>query len=183
MNREDCYDFIREKIMARCGEYETVEEQIKYLRFVLKEKKNNPPEIDENVGLKPSFEEYIQNEIEYREKELVLSKTENGKRKGANKEHELIWWKGTEPMLMYLFQLLYSANLLDDAQIQAKKHSLITGHFKNRFGEPFNNTQLAKSFSRMDKKEGEKKPRSVDTEKIEDVLRDIRKYLKEILEK
>ncbi|MDP3150661.1 MAG: hypothetical protein Q8N83_16195 [Ignavibacteria bacterium] len=73
MKREDCFNFVREKVIAKCGEFEIVEEQIKYLRFVLKEKKNNPPEIDENVGLKPSFKEYIQEEIDYRKSLLETS--------------------------------------------------------------------------------------------------------------
>ena len=52
--------------MKFCIELATIEEQIKYLSFVLLEKKNNPPELDENLGLKPSFEEFIKNEIKFR---------------------------------------------------------------------------------------------------------------------
>ncbi len=60
------FNFIREKVMKFCIELATIEEQIKYLSFVLLEKKNNPPELDENLGLKPSFEEFIKNEIKFR---------------------------------------------------------------------------------------------------------------------
>ena len=73
MQREDCLDFIREKVMEKCETYETVEEQIKYLRFVLKEKRTKPPRLDENLGIKPNFEEFIQEEIDYRKSLLETS--------------------------------------------------------------------------------------------------------------
>lgn len=130
--------------MAKCGEFETVEEQIKYLRFVLKEKKNNPSEIDENVGLKPSFDEYIQNEIEYREKELVLLNTDKSGSKGIINDDDLIWWKGSEGQLVYLFEQLVKAHLVDDT-FKERKYSLLSKHFKNKKGKRFTNRQMSQA--------------------------------------
>ncbi len=70
--RELTYDFIREKVMEYCNRLSTIEEQIGYLSFVLLERINRPPEIDENIGLKPKFEEFIKNEIKYRKLILEL---------------------------------------------------------------------------------------------------------------
>jgi hypothetical protein len=88
---------------------------------------------------------------------------------------ELIWWKGSEPMIIYLFDLLSSANLIDDAQAR-QRNSMIAKHFKNVNGKKFDNKQLGKSYSRMK----DKKPNAKDADTIEQVLRDIRQYLKEI---
>ncbi len=66
MSSEPTFNFVREQVIEYCNKKETIDDQLRYLNYVLKEKKNNPPEIDENVGLKPSFEEYIETEIEYR---------------------------------------------------------------------------------------------------------------------
>ncbi len=70
--REFTYDFIRERVMECCNGLTTIEEQICYLSFVLLEKKNRPLEIDENIGLKPTFEEFVKNEINYRKLILKL---------------------------------------------------------------------------------------------------------------
>ena len=74
--REFTYDFIREKVIECCNELTTIEEQISYLSFVLLEKINRPTEIDENIGLKPTFEEFIKNEIKYRKLILKLGDTQ-----------------------------------------------------------------------------------------------------------
>ncbi len=100
-SRESAFDFIREKVMNYCNGLPTIEEQIRYLRFVLLEKKNYPPELDENLGLRPTFEEFIQNEIDDRKEELTLRKLCPDKKNYVNTKHELIWWKGTEPQIIY----------------------------------------------------------------------------------
>ncbi len=74
--RESTFDFIREKVMECCNELPTIKEQLSYLNFVLLEKKNRPAELDENIGLKPTFEKFIQNEIEYRKFLLKLEEEE-----------------------------------------------------------------------------------------------------------
>jgi len=130
--------------MAKCEEFETIEKQIKYLRFVLKERKNNPPEIDENVGLKPSFEEYIQNEIEFREKESVLLNSDKNGSKGIINDDDLIWWKGTEGQLIFLFEQLVKAHLVDDT-FEERKFSLLSKHFKNKKGKRYTNRQMSQA--------------------------------------
>lgn len=113
MKREDCFNFVREKVIAKCGEFETVEDQVKYLRFVLKEKKNNPPEIDENVGLKPSFEEFMQWEIE----EKVTKKHDEEKEKANNEiinddsVIKIISKSGVSDIVR-IFEAMYDANLI-----------------------------------------------------------------------
>ncbi|MCZ7603094.1 MAG: hypothetical protein M5R37_09500 [Melioribacteraceae bacterium] len=85
-----------------------------------------------------------------------------------------IWWKGSEPMIIYLFDLLISANLIDGTQAR-QRNAIIAKHYKNIDGKEFDNKQLGKSYSRMKNK----KPNAKDTDTIEQVLREIRQYLKE----
>ncbi len=94
------------------------------------------------------------------------------------KLEELIWWKGSEPMILYLFDLLFAANLIDDSNRKVK-NALISKHFRNEKGQRFDNVQLGKSYSRMKEIDGTKKPPEKDADKIESVLRDIRILLKE----
>jgi len=129
--------------MAKCEEFETIEKQIKYLRFVLKERKNNPPEIDENVGLKPSFEEYIQNEIEFREKELELSTNTYTEAQEPNND-DLIWWKGSEGQLIYLFEQLTKHHFIDET-FEERKYALLSRHFKNKKGKRYTNKQMSQA--------------------------------------
>ena len=64
--REQTYDFVRENVMKYCGTIPTIEQQIRYLEYVLLEKRNRPPDLDENLGLKPTFEKFVKHEIKYR---------------------------------------------------------------------------------------------------------------------
>jgi len=67
------FNFIREEVMQYCNDLPMIEEQIAYLCFVLLTKKNHPPELDENIGLKPTLEDFIENEIDFRKFMLTLS--------------------------------------------------------------------------------------------------------------
>ena len=133
--------------------------------------------LDENLGLKPTFEEFIQNEIECRERELTLSKLGTVKKKNEQTEHELIEWKGTEPQIIYFFELLFRAGLIEQTQYQ-NRFSLIENHFKNKKGMQFNNLQLASANQNMImNKSG--KPKKTDAESIELILKEIRYMIKE----
>lgn len=77
-------------------------------------------------------------------------------------------------MIIYLFDLLISANLIDGTQAR-QRNAIIAKHYKNIDGKEFDNKQLGKSYSRMKNK----KPNAKDTDTIEQVLREIRQYLKE----
>ena len=175
--RESTFDFIREKVMEQCNDLPSIKDQLSYLNFVLLEKKNRPPELDENIGLKPTFEEFIKNEIEYREKEISFEKLCFDKRKIEPTEHELIWWKGTEPQMIYFFELLFRAGLMDQIQYQ-NRFSLIENHFKNKNGVQFNNLQLSSANQNMImNKSG--KPKKNDAEAIELILKETRDMIKE----
>jgi hypothetical protein len=184
MNKADYCNFDPVKILKKGEKLESTERK-KYYKEIITEAyiKYGARNIDAyRKGL--TLKEILENEImkidDEQKNENAKTKTKLKKRNG---NESLIWWKGTEPMIIYLFQLLYNANLIDDAQVQSQKHILISNHFKNRFGSQFDNVQLAKSFLRMVKKSEKVKPREVDADLIEDVLRDMRKYLREILEK
>ncbi|MHB8579911.1 MAG: hypothetical protein ACYDA4_08620 [Ignavibacteriaceae bacterium] len=174
--RESAFDFIREKVMECCNELPSVKEQLSYLNFVLLEKKNRPPELDENIGLKPTFEEFIQNEINFRKEELSLRKLCLDKRGNEPAEQDLIWWKGTEPQMIYFFELLFRAGLIEQTQYQ-NRFSLIENHFKNKNSVQFNNLQLASANQNMImNKTG--KPKSMDAEAIELILKETRDMIK-----
>lgn len=70
MDRALLFDFEREPIMEHCKKLASTDEQIKYLRLVLKEYKTNPPDLDPNYGLKPRLTEYLKTEIEFRKETL-----------------------------------------------------------------------------------------------------------------
>ncbi len=175
--RESTFDFIREKVMEQCNELPTIKDQLSYLNFVLLEKKNRPAELDENIGLKPTFEKFIQNEINFRKEELSISKLYYYKKENGAKELELIEWKGTEPQIIYFFDLLFRADFIEQKQYQ-NRFSLIENHFVNKNGEQFDNLQLASANQNMImNKSG--KPKRRDAEAIELILKEIRDMIKE----
>ncbi len=175
--RESTFDFIREKVMEQCNKLPTIKEQLSYLNFVLLEKKNRPTELDENIGLKPTFEKFIQNEINFRKEELSISKLCYDKKENGAKELELIEWKGTEPQIIYFFELLFRAGLVEPTQYQ-NRFSLIENHFKNKNGVRFNNLQLAIANQNMQNNKAGK-PKREDAEAIEKIFREIRDLIKE----
>jgi hypothetical protein len=175
--RESVFDFNRESVMEYCNRLPSIKEQLSYLNFVLLERKNRPPELDQNIGLKPTFEEFIENEIKYREKELSFGKLCPDKRKSNPIENELIGWKGTESQIIYFFELLFSAGLIDQTQYH-NRFSLIENHFRNKNEAQFNNLQLAIANQNMLKnKTG--KPKRDDAKAIEQIFREIRDTKKE----
>ncbi len=102
-SRESTFDFIREEVMKCCNELETIEEQIRYLSFVLLEKQNNPPELDENIGLKPTFEDFMHNEIKYRKLMLKL---------GDKQTQGLIKITGKIPEVVRIFEAMKDAEII-----------------------------------------------------------------------
>ncbi len=175
--RESVFDFNRESVIEYCNLLYSIKEQLSYLNFVLLERKNRPPELDQNIGLKPTFETFIENEIKYRERELSFGKLCSDKRMSNPIENELIGWKGTESQIIYFFELLFSAGLIDRAQYH-NRFSLIENHFKNKNGVQFNNLQLAIANQNiLNNKKG--KPKKDDAEAIEQIFREIRDLIKE----
>ena len=59
-------------VMRECESKKTIDEQIKYLRYVLMEWRLNPPRLDPNGEIIPTFEKRLEMQIEDREKEILL---------------------------------------------------------------------------------------------------------------
>jgi hypothetical protein len=97
------FDFIREEIMEYCSELPSIEDQIGYLAFVLKEWKNNPPELDQNIRRIPAFEIFIQNEIEFRK---LLLETDNMLTPGVVKI------TGRVPEVVRIFEAMKSSEII-----------------------------------------------------------------------
>jgi len=57
---------------------------------------------------------------------------------------DLIWWKGTEGQLIYLYEQLVKNNFIDDSQ-DDRKYVLLANHFKNKKGNRFNNKQMGQA--------------------------------------
>lgn len=57
---------------------------------------------------------------------------------------DLIWWKGTEGQLIFLYEELIKNNLIDSSQ-EERKYVLLSKHFKNKKGEMFTNKQMSQA--------------------------------------
>ncbi|WKZ69971.1 MAG: hypothetical protein QY331_01720 [Melioribacteraceae bacterium] len=57
---------------------------------------------------------------------------------------DLIWWKGSEGQLIYLYEQLVKNNFIDDSQ-EDRKYVLLANHFKNKKGNRFNNRQMGQA--------------------------------------
>jgi len=90
---------------------------------------------------------------------------------------EKVWWKGTEPQIIYFFELLFNVNLIDKIQYD-NRFALIENNFKNKFGNALSNDQLARSNQNMLNSKSNGKPKKKDADEIEDVLKEIREILK-----
>jgi hypothetical protein len=72
------FEFEREPIMEHCKKLASTDEQIKYLRLVLKEYKTKPPDLDPNYGIRPGLVKVLTVEIEYRKEVLEEEKQKDG---------------------------------------------------------------------------------------------------------
>ena len=102
------------------------------------------------------------------------------KKKTLYDVEELIWWKGSEPMLVYLFDLLNASGLIDQTQFD-NRFALMAKHFKNKFGKRFDNKQLARVYDRMREDGVYKKPKTTAAEEIEKVVKEIRNKTDELM--
>jgi len=57
---------------------------------------------------------------------------------------DLIWWKGTEAQLEFLFSKLVNENLVESAQFNLR-FALLSKHFKNPEGNRYKNKQLSQA--------------------------------------
>ncbi|MHB8579444.1 MAG: hypothetical protein ACYDA4_06250 [Ignavibacteriaceae bacterium] len=97
------FDFIREEIMEYCDKLPSIEDQIRYLAFILKEWKNNPPELDQNIRRTPAFGIFIQNEIDYRQLLLETS---------SNSTHGVVKITGRVPEVVRIFEAMKSSEII-----------------------------------------------------------------------
>lgn len=77
MERDLLFGFDRELIMEHCKKLKSTDEQIKYLRLVLKEYKSNPPDLDPNYGIRPGLIKLLNVEIEYSTRLMEEEKKNN----------------------------------------------------------------------------------------------------------
>ena len=176
----DVRGFLYEEVINECDKYKTEIDQVEYLKNVLIEWKNNKPRLDPNGDMIPRFGERIETEIEKRNDILKLLPNKKSRTPQMTETNDLIWWKGSAPTLLYLFELLYEARLIDDRQYEKERSALLEKHFRNENGNQFENETLNKTFSRMRDDGLLKKPNNKDAERIEEVIIEIRNHLKKM---
>lgn len=113
--------------------------------------------------------------VQLKDKLAELDKNEKLTKIKSNEDK--VWWKGSEPQIIYLFELLFNANLIDKSQYDSK-YALIEANFKNRYGNSFDNNQLARATQNMNHSKSEGKPKKKDADEIESVIREMRDLLK-----
>jgi hypothetical protein len=177
----DVRGFLYEEVINECDKYKTVEDQIEYLQYVMTEWKFNRPRLDPNGDITPRFGERIETEIEKKKDILKFFPTQKSKTPKITETNELIWWKGSAPTLLYLFELLYEARLIDDRQYEKERSALLEKHFRNENGNKYENETLNKTFSRMRDEGLLKKPNNKDAERIEEVIIEIRNLLRKLV--
>lgn len=114
----DVRGFLYKDVLEECSNYKAVEEQIDYLRYVLREYQINPPRLDPNGEIKPSFKERIEIEIEYREKLL------HGKQVTVQGE-KIVWVKKREDFVA-LMDVLMNLNFILSKR---EKNIMLSDHF------------------------------------------------------
>lgn len=78
---------------------------------------------------------------------------------------DLIWWKGTEGQLIYLYEELVKNNLIDDSQ-KDRKYLLLSKHFKNKMGKNFKNKQMGQAAQNLVLNKTKKPSKSKEIEDI-----------------
>lgn len=141
----ELFNFDFEKVKKYCDSLKTSKEKLIYLEYVKKEKLNKEDGFDLEVYFNgPKFTKKVENEIKFIKSKIKIEdahKIETGK---GDNNVELIWWKGTEGQLIYLYEELVKKNLIDGSQ-DDRKYVLLSKHFKNKKGAQFTNKQLAQA--------------------------------------
>ncbi|MCF6298144.1 MAG: hypothetical protein L3J08_09225 [Flavobacteriaceae bacterium] len=166
--------------MKKCELIESIQEQIIYLKKVRHDYVTNRPEIDENNFMSPSLEEFLDEHVGYRE-DGIRSKT-NLKIKEQYDLKDLIWWKGSKRMLLYLFELLIDSKLIDKEH-NKNLYATIAKHFKDVDTRAMDNKALQKQHSNMKWIDGYKKPKDDDAKSIEEIIKELKNTLKDLQDK
>jgi len=86
----DAFGFEREKIAKYLEDgFESYEEEIEYLHWLLHEYRTNPPELDPNVRNPITLEEYVKQQIDYKEKKIERLKNKKIKDERVNNKEEI----------------------------------------------------------------------------------------------
>lgn len=114
----DVRGFLYSNVMEECVKHKTIEEQLEYLSYILKEYQLNKPRLDPNGEVKPNFKDKIEIEIEYREKML------NGKQVTIHGE-KIVWAKKREDFIA-LMEVLMNLNYILPKR---EKNKMLSDHF------------------------------------------------------
>ena len=177
------FNFELDKVLDFSRKSAKVGESLEYLQKILRIKKNNKTILDHSLD-HPDYD--FVTEVKAEVKRLRSVEGKRGKRKdekintgmmNVKNLDNLVWWKGTEPQIIYFFELLFHTQLIDKTQYD-NRYAIIEANFKNKFGKPFDNQQLARVVINMNNGKSEGKPKKKDAESIENVMREIRETLK-----
>lgn len=178
------FNFELEEVLEHAKKLKSTDQSIEYLQRILRLKKNNKTIIDNSLD-DPDYDfvTEIKSEIK-RLKRLDGKKEKRNRKNEADKENtklttndNRIWWKGTEPQIVYLFDLLFNSQLIDRTQF-TNRYAIIEKNFKNKFGKPFDNKQLARAALNMSNAKNYGKPKKKDAETIEEVLKEMKEILR-----
>lgn len=141
----ETFNFDFDRILNYCNSLDTNNEKLLFLEYVKKEKLNREDVLDVELFFNgPKFTDKIENEIKFIKSKMELEKTQKYENEKGYGTAELIWWKGTEGQLIYLYEELVKKNLIDGSQ-DDRKYVLLSKHFKNKKGEQYTNKQLAQA--------------------------------------
>ncbi len=146
-NEYDVCGFDYEKVIEKLKELETIKEQIIYLNYVLKEKKNNTGSLDLDLYSDGTpFEKKIQHEINFLKAKLKIEEPSGFKDK-------IVWMKNKHDFAFF-FDKLYKEGFLS---FRKEKLKMLSEHFKWQ-DEEMTPGQLKSLFSNVNRKYGTQEP-------------------------
>jgi hypothetical protein len=111
-------------VMKECESKKTIDEQLRYLRYLLMEWRLNPPRLDPNGEIVPSFEKRLEIQITYREE------TTSTKPSVVNGE-KIIWARNKQDFAP-LFDLMMQLGFIT---FRRNKWEMLCNHFTWNDGE------------------------------------------------
>ncbi|MFA7421263.1 MAG: hypothetical protein WCZ90_16385 [Melioribacteraceae bacterium] len=146
-NQYDVFGFDFAKVINYSKTLNKLKVQIVYLEYVLKEKKNNPAELDLDLYSNgPTFEEKIKNEIEYLKTQFEIEEPTG--------IHDKIVWMKNKHDFAYIFDQLIKLGFLS---FRKDKLKMLAEHFIWMDGE-MTAKQLKTEFANVNRKDWAQKP-------------------------
>ena len=159
-NEYEVFGFDHEKVIDYSKTFITQKEQIIYLEYVLKERKNNPTKLDLDLySSGPTFEEKIKNEIDYLKTQLEIDEPSGLKDK-------IVWMKNKHDFA-YIFDQLIKLGFLS---FRKDKLKMLAEHFIWMDGE-MTAKQLKTEFANVNRKDWAQKP----GEEVKDIVKHLNK--------